>query len=259
MNSQQTNAKRQARLLEKQRNIAIQAAIAKERAERRAAVLGTDRLLEGGRNASSSNLLEGRRNVVVEESETIASSSNLCNYILKKGSKRGEICGRKLRENSTLCSNHSKVNTVCHDDKPNDWLIRVGNGEHLFSSLPKQVWGIKSNNDDSKHFMKNAKQGDRLWFVKTKTNGLLLGVAIYDKHLDRKGENLIKIETHTNTELGYENWDGDIEVCYENFINIERFNLKTNIKAPKTIRLDSDNCSLNLENEYIYIERYVNN
>jgi hypothetical protein len=66
-----------------------------------------------------------------------------------------------------------------------DWLLRVGDGENLKSSYKYRIWGIQSTTPTNKHFIKNVKPGDRLWFVKSKSQGKLIAVAIYRSHNTR--------------------------------------------------------------------------
>ena len=60
-----------------------------------------------------------------------------------------------------------------------DWILRCGDGENLKNSSKYRIWGISSKISTNKHFLKNVKPGDRLWFVKSKTQGKLVAVATY--------------------------------------------------------------------------------
>ena len=83
-----------------------------------------------------------------------------------------------------------------------DWLLRVGDGENLKKSSKLRIWGISSKISTNKYFLKNVKQGDRLWFVKSKTQGKLLAVAIYCSNNKREFGPLIDISL-TDEQLGW--------------------------------------------------------
>jgi hypothetical protein len=85
-------------------------------------------------------------------------------------------------------SEFNSINTVYEEEimvvKKNkkittDWILRVGNGENFKMSSKYRIWGISSTVSANKCFLKNVKQGDRLWFVKSKSQGKLLAVAKY--------------------------------------------------------------------------------
>jgi len=60
-----------------------------------------------------------------------------------------------------------------------DWILRCGDGANLKNSSKYRIWGISSTVDTNKHFIKNVKPGDRLWFVKSRSQGKLVAVATY--------------------------------------------------------------------------------
>jgi hypothetical protein len=126
-----------------------------------------------------------------------------------------------------------------------DWLLRVGDGKNLISSSKYKIWGIQSSTADSKYFLKNVKCGDRLWFVTSKTNGKLIGVASYRSHNHREFGDLINLSM-TNEELGWTSlgvvWS--IEIHYTDLYNI-KCELCTYIKSPKSIRKYNKNAKYN--------------
>lgn len=83
-----------------------------------------------------------------------------------------------------------------------DWLLRVGDGENLKHSSKYRIWGIKSNISSGKYFIKNVMTGDRLWFVKGKSNGKLIAVATYQSHKTRELGPLVDISLY-DEELGW--------------------------------------------------------
>lgn len=140
-----------------------------------------------------------------------------------------------------------------------DWLLRVGNGDNFKSSSKYKIWGIQSTTPTNKHFLKNVKPGDRLWFVKSKSHGKLIGVAIYRSHCSRELGPLLNM-TMTNEELGWvgegPDWTSDTEVHYSDLYGLEACGLLTHIKGASTIRKYDEKCRVDLALEYSYIVRY---
>ncbi len=141
-----------------------------------------------------------------------------------------------------------------------DWILRVGDGENLRRSSKYKIWGIQTiTSPHGKHFIKNVKHGDRLWFVKSKSQGLVLAVATYVSHNKREFGPLLNI-TMTNEELGWTgdgiDWTSDIEVHYTDLYNLTQCQLLTHIKGASTIRKYDDKCKVELPVEYNYILRY---
>jgi len=141
-----------------------------------------------------------------------------------------------------------------------DWLLRVGDGENLKNSSKYRIWGILSTTSDNAYFLKNVKPGDRLWFVKSKSQGKLIAVATYRSHNKRELGPLIDISL-SNEELGWtrsgEDWTSDTEVHYTDLYGLADCELLTHIKSPKTIRKYNEKCKVNLAVEYSYIVRYI--
>jgi hypothetical protein len=140
-----------------------------------------------------------------------------------------------------------------------DWLLRVGDGENFINSSQYRIWGIQSTTPSNKHFLKNVKIGDRLWFVKSKSNGKVLAVATYRSHNKRDLGPLVNF-TMTNQELGWSgegpDWTSDIEVHYSDMYGLSDCEILTHIQGPSTIRKYDDNTRVNLAIEYNHIVRY---
>ena len=140
-----------------------------------------------------------------------------------------------------------------------DWLLRVGDGENLKRSSKYRIWGISSKISTNKYFIKNVKPGDRLWFVKSKSQGKLVAVATYRSHNMRELGPLVDI-TLTDEELGWtgngEDWTADVELHYTDLYGLSDCELLTHIKGPSTIRKYDEKCRVNLAVEYSYIVRY---
>jgi hypothetical protein len=140
-----------------------------------------------------------------------------------------------------------------------DWILRVGNGENLIRSSRYNIWGINSTTPNGKHFTTNVQVGDRLWFVKSKSKGLLIAVATYRSHNQRELGPLINT-TLTNEELGWDNedtdWTSDTEVHYTDLYNLTNCELLSHLKGAATIRKYDEKCRVNLPVEYSYIVRY---
>jgi hypothetical protein len=105
----------------------------------------------------------------------------------------------------------------------------------------------------------NVKPGDRLWFIKSKTNGQVLGVATYRSH-NRRNSGLLINDTLTNEELGWDHinskWESDVEIHYTNLYNVSNCELLTHIKGASTIRKYNEKCVVDLAVEYTHICRY---
>ncbi len=140
----------------------------------------------------------------------------------------------------------------------NDYLLRIGDGKHFLSSSLKNVWGINSKHTSSKVFMSSVKEGDRLWFVKGQSKGLIMGVATFTSTKDRVLGPLLPL-TYTNDELGWVHTEGDwdTEVHYKDLYYLMGCELYSEIKSPLVIRLYSEKCKVNLPVEYPYIVRYA--
>ena len=140
-----------------------------------------------------------------------------------------------------------------------DWIVRCGNGENLKNSSKYRIWGIASKTPTNKHFIKNVKPGDRLWFVKSKSHGKLVAVATYRSHNSRELGPLIDISL-SDKELGWTgsgvDWSADLEVHYTDLYGLNDCELLTHVKGPSTIRKYDEKCRVNLALEYSYIVRY---
>jgi len=141
-----------------------------------------------------------------------------------------------------------------------DWILRIGDGENFIRSSKYRIWGVQTNtSDDGKFFIKNIKPGDRLWFVKSKSQGKIIAVATYRSHNVRELGPLINISM-SNEDLGWigegPDWTSNIEIHYTDLYNLSDCQLLTHIKSPKTIRKYNEKCSVELPIEYSYITRY---
>jgi hypothetical protein len=140
-----------------------------------------------------------------------------------------------------------------------DWLLRVGNAENFINSSKFGIWGINSTTSDNKYFLKNVKPGDRLWFIKSESKGIIIAVASYCSHNKREFGPLINI-TRTNEELGWTgegpDWTSETEIHYKDLYRLIDRKLLTDIKGPKTIRKYNEKCRVDLAVEYSFIVRY---
>jgi hypothetical protein len=138
-----------------------------------------------------------------------------------------------------------------------DWILRVGDGENFMNSSDYRIWGINSTSNCGKHFVKNVKQGDRLWFVTSNSKGKIIAVGTYKSHNERVLGPLVNT-TMTNEELGWTgegpDWTSETEVHYTNLYLLS--NLLTHLKGNTSIRkYNSEKCSVNLPTEYENILR----
>jgi hypothetical protein len=141
-----------------------------------------------------------------------------------------------------------------------DWILRVGDGQNFIHSSKYRIWGIQTiTSPHGKFFIKNVKPGDRLWFVKSKSQGKIIAVATYRSHNVRELGPLINISM-TNEDLGWigegPDWTSDTEIHYTDLYNVSDCQLLTHIKSPTTIRKYDEKCSVELPVEYSYITRY---
>ena len=106
--------------------------------------------------------------------------------------------------------------------------------------------------------MSTAKEGDLLWFVKSKTNGQLVAVATFTGIKKRILGPLLAL-TSTDEELGWDKTQGewDIEIHYKNLYNLTHCSLFSEIKSPLVIRPYNIKCKVNLIDEYPHIVRYL--
>ena len=144
---------------------------------------------------------------------------------------------------------------------PREWILRVGDGSNFWNSSKYKIWGIRNSSNSGKHFIKNVKVGDRLWFVTHKSQGKIIAVATYESHNERILGPLINA-TLSNEELG---WNGsgeesNVEIHYSNLFGLYDCNLLTKVKAQTSIiKYNQENCSVNLEKEYNAILRSWDN
>jgi len=135
--------------------------------------------------------------------------------------------------------------------QPRNYLFRVGDASHLWSSCVYNIWGIHSNTSGSKFFLANVKPGDCLWFVKGKSKGLIVATAIYEHSTKRVNGECMPFE-----QLGWTNipgsWDTDIH--FKNFKKIEHMRLLSQIKgSAANPRAYNKNCLVNLPEMYTQI------
>ena len=134
---------------------------------------------------------------------------------------------------------------------PNHYLFRVGDSTHLWSSCEYNIWGIHSSTSGSKFFLKNVKPGDCLWFVKGKSKGLIVAVAIFENAVKRINGECISFE-----KLGWVNVHGnwDVDVHFKNFKKIQHMSLLSQIKgSAANPRIYNNKCMVNLPEMYSQI------
>lgn len=138
------------------------------------------------------------------------------------------------------------------------WLVRIGEDTTSFvNSSSKSTWGCDSSSPHAKHFLRTAKTGDRIWFVKSKSHGLLIAVATFTGTRKRDIGPLISF-TATNEDLGWtrESEPSDTEIHYKDLYNVSSCNLLSHIKSPITFRVYDEKCKVNLPQEYNNIVIY---
>ena len=140
--------------------------------------------------------------------------------------------------------------------QPNNFLMRISDGKNFKASSIDHTWGIDSRTSAGKGFLADVKPGDKLWFIKSGSNGQILAVATYCSHTKRQIGELINLSL-TNAELGWDdNHNSDTEIHYTDLYNVSDCNLLTHIKGAVTIRKYNEKCQVNLPIEYANICRY---
>lgn len=141
------------------------------------------------------------------------------------------------------------------------WLIRVGDGKNFRNSkLP--IWCVKRGKGGNiKTVVKKLNKGDLLCFiVPKKYGGIVIGMAEYHEFYDRNDEPLIKINTLTNKELGWEgDTEWDIQIHYRNLYITERLNISCCISCPGIIlnyETFKDRINDNLYDHYKNYKKY---
>lgn len=140
---------------------------------------------------------------------------------------------------------------------PREWIIRVGDGVNFWNSSKYRIWGIQSSSNCGKHFIKNIKVGDRLWFITKKSQGKIIAVATYESHNKRVLGPLINT-TLSNEELGWDDTgpECNIEIHYSNLFELNNCNLLTKVNGQSSIiKYTQENCRVNLLKEYNAILR----
>ena len=139
------------------------------------------------------------------------------------------------------------------------WILRVGDGDHFWSSSKHYIWGIDSKNkSNTQSFIQAAKPDDLLWFVKSGDRGKLIAVATFKEFKKREVGPLIAF-TATNDELGWvkQIGDWDTEVHYTNLYDLRECQLFSEIKSPRVIRKYNEKCKVNLPVDYSYLVKYM--
>ena len=129
------------------------------------------------------------------------------------------------------------------------WIFKVTNVDDFKNSVEFKTWGICSKGTAAELFMKNVKQGDKLWFINKKKE--IIGVCDYIIHNKRIFGPLINL-TKTNEELGWKNMNKvDIEIHYNNLLEIEDKNLKYHFDFISQVILNDYSCShMNMDHLY---------
>lgn len=137
---------------------------------------------------------------------------------------------------------------------PCHWLFRVGpDASNLYNCSKHNVWGINSSNCNAKKFVREAKHGDLLWFVKGgASKGLIVAFAIYTGSVTRvKGENLNDDDLGWHYQCPWVKSQGwDIEIQYEEFKYIEQMQLLSQIQQSANPRVYNEKCKVNLPEIY---------
>ena len=140
------------------------------------------------------------------------------------------------------------------------WFKRIGNGNNFCNSSDKKILFLSSKNANDIHFMKNAKKGDKLWFMLGNSKGRIIGVATFIEFKERVIGPLISL-TKTNEELGWDNDTGSRcthELYYDELYNIFDANVSVKLNNRSSmLKFESSKYpDINLPIEYHYITKY---
>lgn len=146
-----------------------------------------------------------------------------------------------------------------------NWIFSIGNAIHFDNSAPLYIWGIKSltktgNNSTNAKFIREAKEGDKLWFIKSKTAGRVYAVATFTHTMKREIGPLIAL-TRTSDELGWTK-DGDAwdtEVHYKYLYKVIQCDIHLQSRCPQapiSYTVANDKYGLDWEKEHSTIQRY---
>jgi hypothetical protein len=146
------------------------------------------------------------------------------------------------------------------------WIFNIGDGEHFENSSSQRIWGIKTQCTNGRaygpgtSFVKNAKDGDTLWFIKSRTKGRIYSVATFIATKKRELGPLITL-TYSSIELGWSNngdsWD--TEVHYKELYNVEKCNIYIESRlwsCPYFRTEPNDEYGIDWNDEYRKIVRY---
>ena len=132
------------------------------------------------------------------------------------------------------------------------WIFRVGDGKN-FQNSKHPFWGVKRGRGNCiKTIVEKINEGDILWFLTSKPHGgKFIGMAEYTVFYDRNDEPLVKLNTFSNEEQG---WDGiddwDIQIHYKKLYETERQNIFAIIQNSSII-LKYESCKNKIEDDLI--------
>ena len=109
---------------------------------------------------------------------------------------------------------------------PEHWMVRIGKGDHFVRSSKFSIWGINTKDkSNTSKFIKEATEGDILWFVTSNSKGKAIDVSVFKELKKRITGPLINLSL-TNEELGWTDSDGewDMEINYICLICIRELN-----------------------------------
>jgi hypothetical protein len=179
----------------------------------------------------------------------------------KKDKKEKEKKDKKEKEKKDKKEKDKKEKEKVIVGEPTHHLLRVGDGDHFFSSQLYSRWGIKGKASCYSKFLQGVREGDILWFIQAQSEGKVIGVATYTRQCVRVLGPLINL-TPTNEELGWIKTlgDWDTEIHYTNLYDLSKIPspLLTKILYPNPWRVYNENtCAISLPAEYVHIVKYL--
>jgi hypothetical protein len=125
-------------------------------------------------------------------------------------------------------------------ERVNHWLLRVGDGNNFINSSELGIWAVSLRCNS---FREQSKEGDILWFIKSKDpknknelNGKVIAVATLVSKIIREEGPLICL-TPTSEELRWNGTGGHcgLLIYYKNLYNLSDCDLYTGQKNQTTV------------------------
>ena len=167
----------------------------------------------------------------------------------EKAEKKMQQEKEKAEKKEAIRIQKEKEENIIKERKHTIFRIGEVGKEHLKNSSTYYMWGLNSKTSHGKHFIKNAKPNNLLWF---ESGNMFHAVVTFVEFIKRENG-------RTNEELGWTEKDGDWDtlILYKDLYNISECELYPEIDGAATPRkYNKETCAINLPEEYLNIVRY---